>query len=224
MPIVTDYFGKDITQDESWQLEMRVNQIHREDEAGLQRSRWFDYRNLLPAQATYLFAAQYRHEYLSAYRHSVDIRTVDQVRPFSPDDIFRSPELISMWLARREADRIGVKYDFFLSCAFGRFYNRGWRSFPRPNQLYAEELVLDIRDTWKARCAEVLTLAENPFFLAENYVGHPDQDQYRLWLVAQVNTREHKHMTLSRLIRAGHLPVEVASKFFDQSVIKRATM
>lgn len=222
MPVVTEYFGSHLSAREYWLAEMGIHEAHREDEAGLRELRWFDYRHMLPAQATYLFAAQYRFEYIEAYKRTVDIRTAHLVSPFSPEDVFKSSELVSMWLARREADRIGCKYDFYLRTIFERFPDRGWRNLPRPNQLYAEELVLDIEDFWKRRCREVLQLADAPFFFADRYVAHPDQDAYHTWVVGQIKQREHKHLTLARVLKNNILPLELAGQEFGVDVLNRA--
>ena len=219
--MLTDYFGNNLSQREYWMAEMAIHEQHREDEAGLQQSRWFDYRNMLPAQATYLFAAIYRQEYLEAYKRQVDIRTVDQVCPLPPD-VFKSGEITSIWLARREADRIGCKYEFYLRIAFARFAERGWKNLPRPNQLYAEELTLDIADAWRRRCREVLQLAESPFFACDAYVAHPEQDAYHAWVVGQIKMREHKHLALAHVLKNNVLPLELAGKEFGVDLIKRA--
>lgn len=224
MPILADYFGKNIDAADCWQLEMSLHEQHREREADLRANSWFDYRNLLPAQATYLFAAHYRHEYLEAYKRTVDIRTVDQVNPFKPADIFKSADLVPMWLARREADRIGCKYSFYLRFCFHRFPDRGWKNLPRPNQMYAEELVLDIEDAWKQRCREVMQLAESPFFAVDHYVGHPDQDAYHAWVVGQIKKREQKHLALARILKNKVLPYELAGREFGPEVMKRAEL
>lgn len=222
MPIVDSYFGSDLTKRDYWTLEMQLHEQHREGEVELMASRWFDYRQMLPAQATYLFAAQYRHEYLEAYKRTVDVRTVDAISPFAPDDIFKSRELVPMWLARREADRIGCKYDFYLRLTFDRFADRGWRNLPRPSQLYTEELTLDIRDAWMKRCREVMQLAESKFYSLDWYVSHPDQDDYHDYLIKQIAQREHKHLALSCVFKNDALPVELAGKTFGADLIKRA--
>lgn len=225
MPVLTNYFGSDLTKQQYWMLELnRVHELHRQDEAGLLSSRWFDYRMMSPAQATYLFAAHYAHEYLETYKRIRDIRTVESVSPFAPEDIFASKELTPMWLARQEADRLGVKYDFFLHYAFDRFADRGWKAMPRPNQLYGEELLLDIRDAWQRRCREVLQLAENPFFFEIAYVAHPDQDRYYAWVVEQIKMREHKHMALARVLKDKILPRELAGQEFGIDTLKRALL
>lgn len=223
MPTVAEYYGNDLSKTEYWTLEMnRIHERHRIDEAELLLSRWYDYRMMSAAQVTYLFAAQYAHEYIECYKRTRDIRTADEITPFAPEDIFASKELIPMWLARQEADRIGCKYDFYLRLAFDRFADRGWRNIPRPNQLYGEELVLDIRDAWKRRCSDLIQFAENSFFTEVAYVAHPDQDAYHVWLVEQIKQRGHHHLALSRVLKDKILPLELIEREFSEEVIKRA--
>lgn len=222
MPIVTQYFGKDLPKEDYWMSEMTIHELHREEESALMQSRWFDYLQMLPAEATYLFAAQYRYEYLEAYKRVKDIGSVDTISPFSPENIFESADLTSMWLARREADSIGCKYDFYLRMSFDRFAGRGWKNLPRPNQIHSEELTQDITTAWKIRCREVLQLADNNFFFHESYIGHPNQDRYYSWVVEQIKIREHKHLAIARVLGAGIVSPEFAEREFGVDLVQRA--
>lgn len=201
---------------------VRIHESHRLDEPELLNSRWFDYRRFPPAKLTYLFAAMYARQYVFSYRCVFDIRTADEIVPFAPEDIFQSKDLIPMWRARQEADRLGIKYSFFLNFAFTRFADRGWKNLPRPNQLYGEELLLDIRDAWDRRCGEVMQLAHDPFFFEKSYVAHPDQDRYYAYVVGQISARQHKHLALATVLKEGILPREIAGREFGADVLKRA--
>jgi hypothetical protein len=221
---VQTYHGSGKSRNEYQALAVtKIPQHIRENEAELRTSRWFDYRFMTPAEATYLFAAEYRHAYIEAFKRTRDIRTADKVRPFSPDDIFESKELTAMWQARQAADMIGCRYEFFLRFAFLRFEHRGWRFFPRANQLSPEELVLDIRDAWATECRASLQVAQLPIYRAEAYAGVPEQDEYHEWLCGQVKHREHPHLALSRLVYSDPiLPEQVAEKHFSAEILKRA--
>ncbi len=49
-----------LTSQESWVAELRtIPEELRVDESALWQSRWFDYRDLLPGQATILFSQRY---------------------------------------------------------------------------------------------------------------------------------------------------------------------
>lgn len=221
----SSYMGSSISVADSCVLEMRsIHENHRVDEAEAQSKRWFDYRLMTPAQATYLFAEMYRVEYLEAYKRTVDLETGDEICPFAPTDIFKSKDLTAMWLARQSADLIGCKYDFFARFSFVRFADRGWRNLPRPNQLYGEELVLDIRDAWEKRCREILQFASSPFYKENAYVGHPYQVAHREWVVEQIKQREHPHLALSRALREHVIPQAYAEQALGEGVLKRALL
>lgn len=221
---VATYYGSDKSRDEYVTLALtKIPEHLRENEAELRTTRWFDYRFMTPAQATYLFAAEYRKAYIDAFARTRDIRKAEEIRPFSPDDIFDSKELNAMWQARQAADAIGCKYDFFLRFAFLRFEHRGWRFFPRANHLSAEELVLDIRDAWGTTCRASLQTAALDTFQAAAFDQLPEQSEYYTWLCSQVRQREHPHLALSGLVYTnGVMPEQVASEHFTQEIMKRA--
>jgi hypothetical protein len=199
--VISTYFGVEKPTSEIWALELsRVHATHRTVEADLFASRWFDYRHLLPGQATYLFAEYYSILYRKAYETTVDVDSSADISPFSPRDIFESSELTSMWLGRQAADAVGCPYDFYLRVVFARSADRGWRNIPRPNQLYSEEVVNDVSLAWGQRCKDVLQLATDSRFTAETYVGHPDQDAYYEWLAQQVGKRERPEYALCTIL------------------------
>lgn len=208
-----------------WLLEMNhIHAAHRADETEVQSKRWFDYRRMTGAEATYLFAEHYRHQYLESYKQTKDIRTVDSIAPFAPADIFESNDLTSMWLARQAADSICCKYGFYLHHVFNVFTTRGWQNLPRPNQIYSEELVMSVNTAWQKRCSEILQIAEHEFFSAPSYISHPDQLDYYEWLIAHIKMRENKHIAISGLLERNILPKEIVIESFGLEVYKRALM
>ena len=223
MPAI-DYLGSSITQDDAWYLEIaKIPHSLRDEEAELMKSRWFDYRHMLPAQATYLFVHAYNEMYREVHAKIRDYREAVTAASLITEDIFEGKDLLSMWRARQEADRIGCKYNFYLRFAFNRGLERGWAYIPRPNQLFAETLALDIKDAWADERMYSLQLATNLRFVVDCYVGHPDQDAYHLYLIAEAKKREHPHMILARLIfQEGILPYEIAGQHFGVDVLLRA--
>lgn len=219
-----NYIGSTISRDDSWLLELtQVPEELREEESSLMQSRWFDYRNLLPAQATYRFAFYYDTIYRDYFAMTRDIESSEEAMSRVVDDVFKGSDLISIWKARQDADRIGCKYTFYLSFIFRRVWDRGHRMLPRPNQLYSEELSLDIKDAWEHALQNSLQLADAGFLKPGQYCGHPDQDAYYTYLADQAKKREHQHMILSRLVfREKLLPREFASKYFSSDVLTRA--
>lgn len=217
-------FRRTITRDDAWLLEIaKIPQEMRDEEAALMQSRWFDYRSLLPAQATLLFSRLYVKLYREYFAKTRDADTAANVVPLIHRDLFESPDLLPFWSARQAADQIGCRYEFYIDFAFARFLERGFRYMPRPNQLYGEAMVLDIYSAWEELKKCTLQLAKTPRFKAGSYTGHPDQDAYHAYLVEQVKAREHRYMFLARLVyRDGVLPVKIAEAHFSEEELRRA--
>lgn len=214
-----------LSNQECWLLELtHIPAEHRATEAKIQTERWFDYRPMTAAEATYEFAECFRRQYLESYKQTKDIRTVGKINPFAPADIFKSPDIIPMWLARQAADSIGVKYEFYLHYVFNEFTRRGWKNLPRPNQIYGEEVVMSIDISWKQRCKDILQLAENNFFTTQYYVGHPDQTAYYEHLGRSIRGRQHSHYAVNTLLTKKIIPAEVVVAMFGTEVYQRALM
>lgn len=209
---------------DSWLFEFaNIPQELRDQESGLMRQRWFDYRNLLPGQATYLFAEHYEQEYRKMYAETRDSDGAETVKVLLGDDIFKSANGISFWRARQDADRIGCKYDFYIRFVFKRAWDRGWRYIPRPNQIYSEEITLDANAAWSSEKQHSLQLASGGMFKSDSYVGHPDQDAYHIYIVEQIKGRMHHQGILERLVfKEGILPIEVAKQYFSADMLSHA--
>jgi len=201
----------------------RVDPSLRVAEALLYTRKWFDVRHLHPVQATYLFAHEYAEAVRRAYARQKDIRTLEKVRGFDVESLFASRELTAMWRARQAFDAIGCRYEFALEFIMKRFCDRGWRVFPRPNQLYAEEIVLDVRDAWHRECKAVTQLAKHERFDTRNFTGHPDQLAYQAWQIEQVGTRGgNRAMLLGRLLQERALSEQTVTEAFGASVLAQS--
>jgi hypothetical protein len=216
--------GKELTRDDSWILEIaKIPSDLREKEPALLQTRWFDYRHLSPANLTYLFVERYDTVYREFYSKTRDQLSSENIQVLMFKDVFESNELLCFWNARQAADEIGCDYDFYIRAAMKRSWDRHWKYIPRPNQLYGEELVLDIKDDWTNQLNHNLKLATNPRFKNDNYVGHPDQIAYHKYLIAQVKARVQSHMILARLmLKEQCLPEHIVYGYFTDSEVKRA--
>lgn len=218
-----DYLGASLTWDDCEMLALaRISEPHRREEPSLFATKWFDYRHLHPVSATYMFAARYAEAVREIYAQTKDRDEAETAYTFSPDDVFLSRELIGFWIARQAFDRIGVRYEFGLRYVMTRFSTRGWRMFPRPNQLYSEELILDVRDAWAAECKNSLQIAKHERFSVANYIAHPDQISYQEWLLQQTQTREHAHRPLSRLLAENLVTPDVIKLVFGEALLNQA--
>jgi hypothetical protein len=201
-----NYIGQGTPRETLEVYALGIDPTHRDGEADLVQSRWFDYHDLHPAEATYLYAHHYVQQTRAFYEACIDIRTVEDVRAFTPNDIFRSRDLTAMWLARRAADAIGAPYPFVLRFAHDRALDRLYHRFPRPNQLYGEEFELDAADAWRELCARSIQFSRLPFFTIARYGGAPVQDRHIAFLIEQVDRRHGpKHRLLARLFKEGVL-------------------
>lgn len=212
-----------MTKDDAWLLEIaRVPDNLREIEPKLTKSRWFDYRHMLPAQLTQLFADRYAHHYRQMYAKLRDKDTAGGVQVFKTE-IFSSPELLPVWLARQAADAFGCEYDFYIRYAFERAFENGWRYIPRPNQLYGDSLSIDAMNAWAIEQRASLRLAKHERYQAHSYEGHPDQDDYHDYLIRQVAQREQKHLVLGRLLHKDkHLIESAAIEGLGEGIVRRA--
>jgi hypothetical protein len=213
------FVGDDLTCDQLELRSLKLDPIHREGEAALMRSRWFDYRQLHPAAATYLFAELYRRETKSFYAEVVDERSVEDCRAFAPDDIFFSRDLTAMWLARRFCDEHGYPYPFVLRFARDRFFSRTQHNFPRPNQLYGEELELDLKVAWAERRQRMIIHASHPHFKASAFKGEVAQAQHIKFVIDQIKARPAPwHKLIARLIHEDVLSAQISTSHFGATV------
>lgn len=202
---------------------MKIDPVHRAGEAKLMRTRWFDYRGLHPVTATYMFADAYRAQTLKFYESVIDIRTVEDARAFTPDDIFMSRDMTSMWLARRFADSHGLPYPFLLRFAQDRCFDRTHQRFPRPNQLYGEELEIDILLAWKDLLSRSLTYSELPHYKMKNWKGAPEQAQHARFVAAQISARNGSKVgLLARALSENILSAPLISALFSQEEADKA--
>jgi hypothetical protein len=212
-----DYYGKDLPPKLLEVKGMRVAPEHREGEARLMRCCWYDYRDMHPVAKTYLFAELYRQQTAKFYDAMIDIRTVEDARAFVPDDIFMSRDLTSMWLARRQADEHGLPYGFVLRFVQDRFFARAQRTFPRPNQLYGEELENDMMPAWTELKARQITYASSERFRMSNWKGELAQAQHLNFVIGQIKARPApRYRLLARMLNEDVLSSAMIAAHFSQ--------
>lgn len=194
-----------------------IHPEHRSQESRLMRLRWFDYRDWHPARATYFYAHCYGLQLRTFYARTVDERHAAEVRAFSPDDVFHSREATCFWLARGMADELGMPYPFVLHFAMERALERTQRTFPRPNQLYGEDLEIDLKAAWKDKLARQITYADGPYFKASAWRADLQQAQHLKFVVDQVKARPApRHRLIARLIKEDVISPALARAQFGQ--------
>lgn len=195
----------------------RISDGLRSMEPELMKLKWFDYRFMTPLRATCLFACVYNRSYGEFIAKTRDI---DESKYWRGVDI--NQHLISFWRGRQAADTIGCRYDYYVRSAFERVLDHGWRYLPQPNQLYSEQLVLEVGDKWSELKKNVLQLANGDIYRAENYVGLPEQRAYHDYLIEQVRQRALPCALLSSVLSANLLPASVATKAFTRDELTKA--
>jgi hypothetical protein len=212
-----EFFGHDMDKAALEVRALRIDPVHRSGEASLATTRWFDYRQMHPTTATYYFAHLYRLQTQRFYAATIDEDSAQDVRAFTPDDIFFSRYLTAMWNARRMCDEHGLPYDMLLRFAQERFIARMQHQFPRPNQLYGEEVELDILPFWQAQIARQITYAKSARFRMSQYKGEVVQAQHIRFVIEQVRRREGPHhRLLARLVKEDVLSLHLVASNFGQ--------
>jgi len=218
-----EHVGSGLTREMLEVRGLRIDPVHRADEPDLMRSRWFDYEGMHPVETTYLFAHFYKRESARFYEQSVDIRTVESARAFTPDDIFMSRDLTSMWLARKCADGLGMPYDTFLGFARERAFARYYLVFPRPNQLYGEEVELDVGDAWRDLVGRSLRYSRQGRYKASAWTGADAQRRHVEFVVGQIQKRPAPRAGLiARMFDEDILSPALIREFFPEDDIERA--
>lgn len=201
----------------------RIPLVNRMEESALYTTCWYDYRMYHPVQRIYLWVDCYVTEVRNAYRAIKDAATALKVHPFGGRDVFYTNEWIGALQSRQAFDRLGIRYDFGLRFALKRAADRGWKVFPRPNQLYQQELIEDVRDAWYEECKTKLQIAQDPLYKTQNFAGHPDQIAYRTWLNAEIRKRASVGWALATPIAQGIYSTEDCVAVFGPEASKQAT-
>lgn len=209
-------------------------------EAELFDSKWWDYRALHPVAATYLFAHEYNKAYQFIVKRCRDLERGQYMKGFKGEDIFetrtvkrknkqtgeselkQSDEIVAFWKARQSADRLGMRYDFYIRKAMMWAEDRNWRNIPRPIHLYSDDLVEHLKERWEEERKARLQAAESECYMIENYSAHPDQDDYQGWALDQVSRRPHKDFALHHYLQRGQVNAEAAKTRFGSDTVSRA--
>jgi hypothetical protein len=218
-----DFYGSELTDDECEMLALTsIHHSHLEDEAEAMQNKWFDYRLWPHIKSTYYFAKCYDVAYRNYFAETRDLETSKLVPVYNHHDPLKSRQRTNLHLARQAFDIAGVRYEFGIRFAMKRFCERGWKTMPRTNQLYGDEIIADMKDAWEVECRAKLQIPTSPYFLAENYRGDLIQDQFHEWLAGQINKRAHRYMTIGQVVYVQKvLPEEVAIKLFGSELVTR---
>lgn len=216
-----------------------VPRTHIAEVADVYGTKWWDYRRLAPGHCFLLFAHHYYQAFkLSARRMlwhrrqsgrggaGVGLLGVNSV-DYSVETIWDRDQAhtTGMWKAMLTCDALGIPYDHYCRLACQIAIDTAWKQLPRPTQLYSPKLGGQILDEWLKLTESRLFIAKHPIYLAVNYEGLAIQDQYRAYLIDQIERRgDPVTALLSTVYKTPQLPVALAEKHFPANVMNRARL
>lgn len=203
-------------------------------EADLFETKWFDYRDMHPLQATAVFTEEYKRQYANIMlTHG---REDFQSAPFStglkrvPFQDQSAANKTSIWKARQFADRYCVNYGYFIGTVLSIAASRLWDKLPRPQHLWQPELIeifegrlkkraltrLD-SSLWGSGCSGVIVQGGNVEI----------QRDYFEWLLTQIENREPSRRVLiiySAVWLTELLPEHVALQRFPKETLEARSL
>lgn len=220
------YYGSDFSFEECEAVGLlRVNPKLWKGEAGLFKSKWFDYRDLHPVKATYLFANMYSRAYRRLMCRRVGIEKGQYHKGFRGQDIFmlRPGDYSGFWKARQMADQLGIPYDFYNNFVMRWATDNLWKRLPRPTMLYSEKMVDAIKAAWDDEMKAAIQVPQSERYLAENFEGHQDQYDFQFWLCGLIKKRPNPHFALATYMYMQPMLVEeVVNSQFEHDIIRNA--
>jgi hypothetical protein len=225
-----------------------IKKQHFSDFVNVYQNRWWDYRRLAPGHSFMLFSREYLTAMQRGARDFVNSRgpmrrkdgkvmTRGEVASFNKlygavfnkqteADVWErgSQYIVGLFKAMTMADMFGMPYSHFCTLAVRQALERSWTRVPQPWHLYSQQLGAETVNAWETLTTQRLITASHPTYLLDNYRGDPLQDAYHEWLIKQVQRRgDDPAMSLSiALFDKPQLPIAIAEKHFDGSVIRRA--
>jgi len=222
------------------------------EESALMQTKWFDYRRLHPMHATFYFLECYKDAYQGFIRAAVNAEAAPYSLPCATKEykmvkssktgrmvksnfviregltFIDSRERLSFWKLRQLADRIGIRYDFFLNQAMKWYREQCFRSgkvhAPRPSHIATnEELLATVMLAWEGELETRLQIPKDPIFSTIKFVGSPLQLSYERFAIEQVGKYRHQRFSLSSLIyKHDAIRITEAIKHFGPDLVSDA--
>jgi hypothetical protein len=214
-------FGIDISRDESDRHVFKMRKDWREFEVALMHTKWFDYRSLTAAQATYLFAHHYRSAFRTMYHKHIDHVRAEYIRALKHEDLFACDAGVvsGIWRARQHADAMCIPYDVYLTDALDTAMNVHRTHLPRPTQLYTDRIVANVQNRWVQRQRSRLYVAESALYRNQHYRGLPSQNDHHEWLFTQIDLRANRSHWIERFVSDDLLPLsKIKARYGEEAV------
>jgi hypothetical protein len=208
--------------DEAWEREIALHFLSKKNrnkddlsnEQARYGSKWFDYRGIHFGAATAWFMQCFKSEYRKAVIKYSD-HTAGHRTGLGAQRLFElQPGTITgLWRARQAADDMGVPYPCYCRGAIeSAVLNGNWR-LPRPEQLYSPEAKAAVADLWFQERLSRVYVARDPFYSAQNYVGHPNQEAYYEWMVEMFRQRPAgQYAAYKAIYELAAIPAEVVER------------
>jgi hypothetical protein len=195
-------------------------------ERELQETKWFAYRFMSPYQATSQFALAYDKHYKQSFKRHFDCGA--KPTPVNWAE-FGTPcrSMTHLWIARQNADRLGMPYDDYLEFFDDFNMRRTRKQLPRPNQIEGSETA---KLVWPAkldafqleRAWHQLVRLDVPQLHVENFRGHPAQTAFRAWAmdVVRLPSRTFKQAMEQLAFRQCVVPPEAFCAVLEDDVLE----
>lgn len=226
------------------------NLLQSSTELDLFKTKWFDYREMTPLEATKLYIEAYTGVFRRHFAINMDRSLAEKLTLLEPDEILRRVEqslepsdltgtirkqrdkrirkaksaFTGFWRGRRVADAIGIPYEVYVDLAMTARLNY-WdqRHMPNPTQLYSEMVAEKVINKWEELQGSRLYLGALPAYLIQNYAEIRHQDDHHEWLFKQAGIRANPPFFLAQFINDDLLPVEKVRARLDDDTFERVS-
>lgn len=182
------FFGAGLDREVYDELAFRsISKKWLDNEVALFGTKWFDYRHMHPAEATYLYAHHLNQAFKNIWTKTISSKVGPDVKILKGEDLFKDNtklKIAGVWHGRQVADVLGMPYDLFTQLAYyhaTRFWQQ--KRLPNVSQLYSDRVVEMVSRDWTDRQGGALYVAEEPIYRNERYRGTAAQDAHHEWLM-----------------------------------------
>lgn len=209
MPVPEKFFGGDKTLPEyEFLSHEHAKKPFLKKEPDLFGTKWWDYRFIHPARATYLFSHHFLEAHADYMAQVKDCERRHRVPGYRGKDFLKadSKTRTAIWTARMFADEMGVPYGFYCRSAMRRAIENIWRRPPLACQLYCDEMIEWIAEDWRTEQAHRIRKPADPLYRIANDKGWAVQEDFRHWLCLQIAGRpQPRHALLWAIEEDGFL-------------------
>ena len=199
--------------------------------------KWFDYRFMHPAQATYVYFSHYERAYRAAFSRHVDHEIADVIKLKKFDDLFDLKNLAlktakevkkakmyisGIWNARAHADAMGLPYDFAIEAQI-RHTLKYWdqKFLPRPAAISSDRVCEAVQLEWIEKKKASLLYSTHFEYRLPAYVGTAAQNDHHEHLLEIAGLRNDPEPALSRFLDEELLPIDkIEARFGHRTVLR----